>query len=29
MGVSGVFTPGSPTDDIVEFIRSGVQRRDL
>jgi methylmalonyl-CoA mutase C-terminal domain/subunit len=24
MGVSGVFTPGSPTDDIVEFIRSGV-----
>ena len=26
MGVSGVFTPGSPTDDIVEFIRSGVTR---
>ena len=24
MGVSGVFTPGSPTDDIVEFIRNGV-----
>ena len=29
MGVSGVFTPGAPTDDIVEFIRSGVQRREL
>ncbi|MBK8293293.1 MAG: cobalamin B12-binding domain-containing protein [Solirubrobacterales bacterium] len=26
MGVSGVFTPGSPTDDIVEFIRTGVER---
>ena len=26
MGVSGVFTPGSPTDDIVEFIRSGVTK---
>jgi methylmalonyl-CoA mutase, C-terminal domain len=26
MGVSGVFTPGSPTDDIVEFIRNGVKR---
>ena len=26
MGVSGVFTPGSPTDDIVEFIRAGVAR---
>jgi len=26
MGVSGVFTPGSPTDDIVEFIRNGVTR---
>jgi len=29
LGVSGVFTPGSPTDDIVEFIRSGVSRREL
>ena len=29
MGVSGVFTPGAPTDDIVEFIRSGVSRREL
>ncbi|MGA7396414.1 MAG: cobalamin B12-binding domain-containing protein [Solirubrobacterales bacterium] len=26
MGVSGVFTPGSPTDDIVEFIRNGVTK---
>jgi methylmalonyl-CoA mutase C-terminal domain/subunit len=30
LGVSGVFTPGSPTDDIVEFIRSGVvQAREI
>ncbi len=29
MGVSGVFTPGSPTDDIVEFIRTGVANREL
>ena len=29
MGVSGVFTPGAPTDDIVEFIRNGVKDRDL
>lgn len=29
MGVSGVFTPGAPTDDIVEFIRTGVSRREL
>ena len=29
MGESGVFTPGSPTDDIVDFIRSGVQRREI
>jgi methylmalonyl-CoA mutase C-terminal domain/subunit len=30
LGVSGVFTPGSPTDDIVEFIRSGVvQNREI
>lgn len=27
MGVSGVFTPGAPTDDIVNFIREGVQDR--
>lgn len=27
MGVSGVFTPGAPTDEIVEFIRSGVEGR--
>ncbi|MGK2956334.1 MAG: cobalamin B12-binding domain-containing protein [Solirubrobacterales bacterium] len=26
MGVSGVFTPGSPTDDIVEFIQNGVTK---
>jgi methylmalonyl-CoA mutase C-terminal domain len=26
MGVSGVFTPGSPTEEIVEFIRGGVKR---
>jgi len=26
MGVSGVFTPGSPTDDIVDFIRNGVTK---
>ncbi|MEO7197386.1 MAG: cobalamin B12-binding domain-containing protein [Solirubrobacterales bacterium] len=24
LGVAEVFTPGSPTDDIVEFLRSGV-----
>ena len=29
MGVSGVFTPGAPTDEIVEFIRTGVSRREL
>jgi methylmalonyl-CoA mutase C-terminal domain/subunit len=30
LGVSGVFTPGSPTDDIVEFIRNGVvQNREI
>ena len=29
MGVSGVFTPGAPTDDIVNFIRTGVSRREL
>ena len=27
LGISGVFTPGSPTDDIVNFIREGVQDR--
>lgn len=24
LGVAGVFTPGTPTDEIVEFIRNGV-----
>ena len=24
LGVAEVFTPGSPTDDIVEFIRGAV-----
>jgi methylmalonyl-CoA mutase C-terminal domain/subunit len=24
LGVAEVFTPGSPTDDIVGFLRSGV-----
>ncbi len=27
LGVSGVFTPGAPTDAIVNFIREGVQDR--
>ncbi|MEX1219974.1 MAG: cobalamin B12-binding domain-containing protein [Solirubrobacterales bacterium] len=27
LGVSGVFTPGTPTDEIVEFIRDGVKGR--
>jgi len=27
LGVAEVFTPGSPTDDIVEFIRGGVGER--
>jgi len=27
LGVSEVFTPGSPTDEIVEFIRGGVGER--
>jgi len=26
LGVSGVFTPGAPTDEIVAFIRDGVTR---
>lgn len=25
LGVSGVFTPGTPTDEIVEFIRDEVR----
>jgi methylmalonyl-CoA mutase C-terminal domain/subunit len=30
LGVSGVFTPGAPTDDIVDFIRGGVvQTREI
>ena len=30
LGVSGVFTPGAPTDDIVDFIRGGVvQSREI
>ncbi len=24
LGVAEVFTPGAPTDDIVEFLRGGV-----
>ena len=24
LGVASVFTPGAPTDDIVEFIRGAV-----
>jgi methylmalonyl-CoA mutase C-terminal domain/subunit len=27
LGVAGVFTPGSSTDEIVEFIRNGVEGR--
>jgi methylmalonyl-CoA mutase, C-terminal domain len=27
LGVAGVFTPGSTTDDIVEFIREAVAQR--
>jgi methylmalonyl-CoA mutase cobalamin-binding domain/chain len=27
LGVAGVFTPGSGTDDIVEFIREGAEER--
>lgn len=29
MGVAGVFTPGAPTGEIVEFIRSNVSRREI
>ncbi|MCO5314976.1 MAG: cobalamin B12-binding domain-containing protein [Solirubrobacterales bacterium] len=29
MGVTGVFTPGAPTGEIVEFIRTRVNRREL
>jgi methylmalonyl-CoA mutase C-terminal domain/subunit len=28
LGVSAVFTPGSPTHDIVEFIRGSVSERE-
>jgi methylmalonyl-CoA mutase C-terminal domain/subunit len=28
-GVAEVFTPGSTTDEIVEFVRAAVGRRDL
>ncbi|HXV05017.1 MAG TPA: cobalamin B12-binding domain-containing protein [Solirubrobacterales bacterium] len=27
LGVAGVFTPGSPTDEIVDFIRAGAAKR--
>jgi methylmalonyl-CoA mutase C-terminal domain/subunit len=27
LGVAAVFTPGAPTDEIVEFIRGGVGER--
>ena len=27
LGVSAVFTPGSPTQDIIDFIRDGVSSR--
>jgi methylmalonyl-CoA mutase C-terminal domain/subunit len=27
LGVAEVFTPGAPTDDIVEFIRGAVGER--
>ncbi len=26
LGVAGVFTPGTPTEDVVTFIRDGVTR---
>jgi methylmalonyl-CoA mutase, C-terminal domain len=28
LGVAEVFTPGAPTDEIVEFIRGGVGERE-
>ena len=28
MGVSGIFGPGTPTSEIVDFIRSAVAERD-
>src|SRR6187399_3738585 len=28
LGVSEVFTPGAPTQDIIEFIRGAVSERD-
>ena len=27
LGVAEVFTPGAPTDEIVEFLRAGVGER--
>jgi methylmalonyl-CoA mutase, C-terminal domain len=27
LGVAEVFTPGAPTDEIVEFIRTGTEQR--
>ncbi|MFN8161192.1 MAG: cobalamin B12-binding domain-containing protein [Solirubrobacterales bacterium] len=27
LGVAEVFTPGAPTDEIVEFVRAGAERR--
>ena len=27
LGVAAVFTPGSGTDEIVDFIRSGAEER--
>ena len=28
LGVAEVFTPGAPTQDIIDFIRAGVSERD-
>jgi methylmalonyl-CoA mutase C-terminal domain/subunit len=28
LGIAEVFTPGAPTDEIVEFIRSGAAQRE-
>jgi methylmalonyl-CoA mutase C-terminal domain/subunit len=28
LGVAEVFTPGAPTQDIIDFIRDGVDRRE-
>ena len=27
-GIAGVFTPGSPTADIIEFIKNNLKRKD-